>query len=129
MILLDTNVLLWIYLDDPQLGRTSRRLISSASRVCYSSASISEIAIKHLLGRITLPGGDGFPEIFNAAGIDELPFTSRHARALLDEPILARHDPFDRFLVAQATVEGLDLLTSDSTLLALGKAWIHNARL
>lgn len=100
MILLDTNALLWLYLDDPQLGSHARRRITSASRVFYSSVSVSEVAIKHMLGRLVLPGGEKFPEIFDSAGLDELPFSSRHARALLDEPGLARHDPFDLLLIA-----------------------------
>lgn len=129
MILLDTNALLWLYLDDPQLGPESRRRITSSSRVFYSAISVSEIAIKHLFRRLPLPGEKTFPRIFDDAGLEELPFTAAHARALLDEPELARHDPFDRFLIAQAETERLDFLTADRTLLSLGKPWIHDARL
>lgn len=82
-----------------------------------------------MLGRLPLPGHDGFPGIFDAAGLGELPFTARHARMMLGEPGLACHDPFDRLLVAQAEGEGADLLTSDRTLLGLGKPWIYDARL
>jgi PIN domain nuclease of toxin-antitoxin system len=42
----------------------------------------------------------------------ELPITSEHAVAVESLPPLQK-DPFDRILVAQATVEGITLLTSD----------------
>jgi PIN domain nuclease of toxin-antitoxin system len=41
-----------------------------------------------------------------------LPITSEHALAVDGLPPLHK-DPFDRMLVAQATVEGVTLLTSD----------------
>ncbi|MDN5805522.1 MAG: hypothetical protein L0H26_13205 [Microlunatus sp.] len=40
---------------------------------------------------------------------------------------LARHDPFDRMLVAQTRVERSVLVTSDRTLLGLGMPWILDA--
>lgn len=128
MILLDTNALLWLYIDDGNLGPKARERIVSADRVCYSSVSVSEIVIKHMLRRLPLPGGDEFPGIFDAAGLEELPFVSRHARMMLGEPSLARHDPFDRLLVAQAEGEGADFLTADRTLLGMGKPWVYDAR-
>lgn len=127
-MLLDTHALLWLAIDDERLGVRARERISASMRVYYSAVSISEIAIKHMLGRIKLPGGDRFPEVFGQMGLSELPFTARHAKALLDESSLVRHDPFDRFLLAQASADGLPFLTSDRTLLALDRPWIHDAR-
>lgn len=125
-MLLDTHALLWLAIDDARLGPVSRELIARAGRVHYSAVSISEIVIKHLFGRIDLPGADRFPEIFSTMGLIELPFTARHANALRD-PTLSRHDPFDRFLLAQARAEGMPLLTADRVLLALGRADVHDA--
>lgn len=127
-MLLDTNALLWLVHDSAKLGSASREVLQGAGRVHYSSVSVSEITIKHMLGRIDLPGGDRFPGIFTASGLAELPFTGTHAAALLSFPDLARHDPFDRMLLAQAESEHLTLLTSDQTLLALGRSWIADAR-
>lgn len=127
-MLLDTHALLWLATDDVRLGEDARRLITSGVRVHYSSVSISEIAIKHMLGRIGLPGADRFPAVFDEMGLAELPFTSRHAAALLAEPEPVRHDPFDRFLLAQATVERMPLLTADAVLLSLGHPDIQDAR-
>lgn len=128
MMLLDTHALLWLLVDDPSLGTAARAAIARADTVHFSSISVSEIAIKHLLGRIELPGGQRFPGIFEEAGLRELPFTARHADALLGEPSLARHDPFDRFLLAQATSERIPLLSADRTLLALGNPLVRDAR-
>ena len=46
-------------------------------------------------------------------GYSELPIISDHVVATESLPLLHR-DPFDRILVAQATVEGVTLLTIDS---------------
>ena len=46
-------------------------------------------------------------------GYSELPILSDHVVATEGLPLLHR-DPFDRILVAQATVEGVTLLTIDS---------------
>lgn len=129
MILLDTNAILWIYADDARFGPGAREALTRSTRVFYSSVSVSEIAIKNVNGRIALPGGERFPAIFDDMGLTELPFTARHADAIRQEPDLARHDPFDRMIVAQARAEGADLLTSDSVLLSLGYGWIRDVRL
>ena len=47
------------------------------------------------------------------SGFEELPVRLRHGVALAGVPLLHR-DPFDRMLVAQATAEGLTLVTRDS---------------
>ena len=43
----------------------------------------------------------------------ELAVTSAHAVFLESLPLIHK-DPFDRILIAQATVEGINLLTADS---------------
>ncbi|WES63326.1 type II toxin-antitoxin system VapC family toxin [Microbacter sp. GSS18] len=128
MILLDANALLWLYRDDPLLGPESRMRIDEAQRVHFSAATVLEITIKSMLGRLELPGGDGYPQVFADSGLVELAFTAEHAAALAGFPALARHDPFDRMLLAQARAESMDLLTSDAALLALGEPWIRDAR-
>lgn len=73
-----------------------------------------EIAIKHGLGKITLPTD---PTIYVPArvargGFRELEMTMAHALAV---SALPHHhdDPFDRLLIAQAQVEGLTIVTAD----------------
>ena len=46
-------------------------------------------------------------------GYDELPILSEHVVEIESLPPIHK-DPFDRLLVAQATVEGITLLTVDS---------------
>jgi len=48
-------------------------------------------------------------------GYEELPITSAHGLAVAGLPPIHR-DPFDRILVAQATAEGILLLTGDATI-------------
>lgn len=128
-MLLDTNALIWLVHDSPRLGTLSRRLITDAPRVHFSSVSVAEISIKHRLGRVALPGGDAFPEIFASSGLTELSLRAKHAGTLLGFGDLIRHDPFDRLLLAQATSERLRLLTSNATLLGLDQDWILDAGL
>ncbi len=128
-MLLDTNALLWVYHDSAKLGPKSRERIVKAARVCFSSVSVLEIVVKHMLGRLEKPGGERFPEVFLHSGLQEVTFTSAHAAAMGGFPTLSRHDPFDRMLLAQAAQEQLPFLASDATLLTLGEEWIHDARL
>jgi PIN domain nuclease of toxin-antitoxin system len=128
-MLLDTNALIWLVHDSPRLGAMSRGLIEAEKQVHYSSVSVTEIAIKHMLGRMPLPGGAAFPGIFRSSGLIELPLHDSHAAALLGFETLVKHDPFDRLLLAQAKQERITFLTSDATLLALEEDWIRDARL
>ncbi len=112
--LLDTHVLLWTLIDPEKVPAPMRRLIEDAgNRVCFSAASIWEIAIKHSLGR------DDFPvepsTIWKAAretGLEELAVIAEHSVGVDALPLLHR-DPFDRLLVAQALSERMKLLSLD----------------
>ncbi len=75
-----------------------------------SAASIWEAAIKAALGKLAVEG-DLVAEIA-ANGFSELPISARHAQVAGKLP---RHhdDPFDRLLLAQASVEALVLATAD----------------
>lgn len=79
----------------------------------FSAASLWEIDIKRGLGR------DDFQVDARLLrrglldnGYSELPIGSEHVVAIDSLPSIHK-DPFDRLLVAQATVEGITLLTSD----------------
>jgi len=110
-LLLDTHVFLWWCADDPRLGEAERAAIrSGANEVFLSAASVWEMAIKQALGRLEIPE----PASAAAArlGIEPLPVVFDHAEATLRLPPLHR-DPFDRLLLAQASVEGITLVTRD----------------
>lgn len=61
-----------------------------------------------LSGLLKTPAGD----LWCGGGNGELPISSEYAVAIDSLPSIHK-DPFDRLLVAQATVEGMTLLTSD----------------
>jgi len=114
--LLDTHVFLWWITDDPQLPTHIRRVISdSDNELFFSAASCWEIAIKAQLGKITLPAK---PDIFIAEqlsinAIQSMPVQSSHALHVFNLPPLHR-DSFDRIIVAQAHLEKLPIITSNS---------------
>jgi PIN domain nuclease of toxin-antitoxin system len=62
-------------------------------------------------------------------GLILLGTTAEHAEGIREFPELTRHDPLDRFLVAQVSQAGLQLLTTDRVLLGLGRDFIIDASL
>ncbi|NLT30119.1 MAG: type II toxin-antitoxin system VapC family toxin [Propionibacterium sp.] len=126
MILLDTNALLWALGDPDRLGPNTRSTLTGSSEVYYSSISITELRIKQLLERLTLP--EAVVESIEDAGFLALPYSPDDADALALFPQLVRHDPFDRMLLAQATVRGCRLYTSDATLLGLALPHVYDCR-
>ena len=126
MILLDTAIAIWTVEDLPYLGRRARSRIAAAPVVHVSSVSIAEIHIKAMTGKLRLPAS--LATRLAHEGMVELPLTHADSAALGDFPELARHDPFDRLLVAQAYRSRMDFLTSDRALLGLGRDFIIDAR-
>jgi PIN domain nuclease of toxin-antitoxin system len=116
-LLLDTHLLLWAAGKPNRLSAAARKLIdSSANELLFSAASVWEVAIKRGLGRRDFKAD---PRLLRRGLLDngytELPILSDHVVAIESLPPIHK-DPFDRLLVAQATVEGITLLTSDSEL-------------
>jgi PIN domain nuclease of toxin-antitoxin system len=113
-LLLDTHILLWAANEPERLSAAARALVENPNNdVVFSAISIWEIAIKTGRGRDDFRLHAGFFRrgLFDN-GYTELPMTGAHAAALAGLPTIHK-DPFDRMLVAQATVEGLTLVTSD----------------
>jgi PIN domain nuclease of toxin-antitoxin system len=114
-ILLDTHIILWLASAPNELSKEALQLIEDRSNdLFFSPANLWEIAIKCSLQK----------EHFNVDtrilrrnlldnDYNELPITSAHTVFTQSLPSLHK-DPFDRILVAQATVEGITLLTSDT---------------
>ena len=111
-LLLDTHVLLWWLGDDPKLTRDARALIANPDNdVIVSSASVREMSIKAAVGRLQIE----LEEIEKAiakTGFQSLPIGMRHAMTAGCLPAVHR-DPFDRLLVAQASIEELRLVSHD----------------
>lgn len=112
-LLLDTHVALsWIQ-DRPIAPAAEQALNNVGNRIYISAAVVWEIVVKQMLGKLTL---EGDPEAeWEHNGFLTLPISAAHARATAELPLHHR-DPFDRILVAQATVEGLTILTRDPLL-------------
>ncbi len=112
--LLDTHVLLWSLLDDSRLGQSCSEIITNRENLIYlSAASLWEISIKEKSGKIRIEGN--LEESIKQMGLQELPVNWSHARKVLELPPIHK-DPFDRILIAQSRVEGLEFLTFDKNL-------------
>ena len=121
-VLLDTHVLLWWLQDSSRLRAPTRALMADpGSELLWSAASTWELAIKAGLGKVRLgrPLSQFVTEAIARQSLTPLPIHHAHAAAVEGLPPLHR-DPFDRLLVAQATVEGVPLLTADPQLTAYG---------
>jgi PIN domain nuclease of toxin-antitoxin system len=113
-LLLDTHLLVWVSSTSKRLSSAARSLIGDSDNdLFFSAASVWELAIKQ--------GSKRYAVNVDAAllrrglldnGYVELPVSSDHAVAIRFLPDLHK-DPFDRILVAQATIEGITLLTAD----------------
>jgi PIN domain nuclease of toxin-antitoxin system len=113
-LLLDTHLLLWAAGSPGQLPATARILMEDLqNELLFSAASLWEIVIKRSLGRSDFQvDARVLRRGLLDNGYQELPITSEHA-VFIDSLPLLHKDPFDRILVAQATVEGITLLTAD----------------
>jgi PIN domain nuclease of toxin-antitoxin system len=115
-LLLGTHLLLWAAEGVKRVPRSARSWIADPENdLFFSAASLWEIAIKNGLKR---PDFQVDARVLRRGLIDngysELPVVSEHAVAI--DALAAIHkDPFDRLLIAQASVEGITLLTDDAT--------------
>jgi PIN domain nuclease of toxin-antitoxin system len=113
-ILLDTHVLIWAAGFPERLSTETRAILADpTTELLFSAASLWEVAIKSALGRedFSLDARLLRRELLDH-GYGELPVNGEHAVAVSGLPPIHK-DPFDRLLVAQATVEGITLLTAD----------------
>ena len=114
-LLLDTHLLLWVVAGNAKrLSGAVVALIDAAeNEPWFSAASLWEIVIKRGLGRQDFRVDSRLlRRALLENGYSELRIASEHAIAVEALPPMHR-DPFDRMLVAQATIEGMTLLTSD----------------
>ena len=111
MILLDTNALIWLEQGHPR----ARALRGKSARLYASPASLLELQFLCETGRVRLRSGT----------ISDL---AHDGRWLLDDPPASAwfdracdyawtRDPFDRLLMAHATLRGWRLATGDAALI------------
>lgn len=114
-LLLDTHAFLWLIDESNKLSRTARGACEDEqNEILLSVATVWEIQIKHQLGKLRLKRSvqEVIEQQRELGNVKILPIEPTHIYALGD---LARHhrDPFDRMLIAQARVEGAELVTHD----------------
>jgi len=116
-LLLDTHILLWWLGDSPRLSKKARRAIEESATVFVSAVSAWEIELKRARGLLRAP--NNLEATLRARDLQTLSLTVPHAIAAGRLPLYHR-DPFDRMLVAQASLESLTLLTADKQQAAYG---------
>ncbi len=112
-VLLDTVTFIWAVESPESLSRAARAVLQNDAAVIeLSSVSISEIAIKHTLGKLDF-GRDHLVKGIADLKLSLLPYTEAHAVKLFDLP--PHHtDPFDRQIVAQSIAEDVPVVTPDA---------------
>lgn len=117
-LLLDTCTFLWAIAEPERLSAKARTaLLDPDNEVMLSAASVWECAIKHRLGMLSLPGD---PARYLASqriahGFDALPI-DEEAIAQIGKLPDHHRDPFDRVLVCQAIVGGMQIVTPDEAI-------------
>lgn len=111
-LLLDTHALVWWASDHKRLATRAHAAIANPrNRVFVSAISAWEIGVKMAKGHIEAP--DNLAAVVEEKGFEHLPLTFHHAELAAQLPMHHR-DPFDRFLIAQAQIEGLTIVTRDA---------------
>lgn len=108
-----------------RLGPKTRKLVEHGSEVAISSISFAELNIKSMLGGFKLPAD--LAERLQNADIHMTDFTAKAAEEILRFGSLAKHDPFDRLLLAQASSTGSKFVTADRRLIALGLDFVMDS--
>jgi PIN domain nuclease of toxin-antitoxin system len=116
-LLLDTNVAVWLLLGerDSVSSKALSALTDERNAIALSAVSVWEIAIKRSLGKLQIE--PGWAQALTRLDFDPMPVTSQHAERVQHLPWHHR-DPFDRLLVAQATLEEHVLLSADTQMTA-----------
>lgn len=113
--LLDTHTFIWWDSDPTQLSAAALTFLQDPSSVILLSvASVWEMIIKIQLRKMTL----NLPlrtilSQQQSNGIQILSVTLEHVLAVESLPPVHK-DPFDRLLIAQANVEGAELVSADA---------------
>ena len=114
-LLLDTHTFIWWDSEPARLSPQAMALCRNRENVLLLSvASVWEMQIKLQLGKLkfTLPLADLIAGQQRANNIEVLPVALTHVLALGKLPTHHK-DPFDRLLIAQASVEEAVLVSGD----------------
>lgn len=110
--LLDTSVALLAVASPERLSPRIRKAIERGPAF-LSVIAYWEVMVKAMKGTLdTQDARQWWREALDALGLQPLLYRPEHVAALYPLPPI-HQDPFDRALIAQATVEDLTLLTTD----------------
>jgi len=113
--LLDTNALLFSWLDSAQLSSRAYELIEAAeNELFYSQASVWEISLKYSIGKLSLPAqpAEYVPACVRKMALERAMMVDEIIYASTQLP--AHHkDPFDRILIATAQAAVMPIISSD----------------
>jgi PIN domain nuclease of toxin-antitoxin system len=111
-LLLDTVAFIWAARAPDLLSKKATAALEDDQAMLEISAlSISEVAIKHAKGKLNF-GKEAVLVALDDLKLRVLPYTADHALHLFTLP-LHHSDPFDRQIIAQASVENIQVVTSD----------------
>lgn len=113
-LLLDTHTFIWMDSDPRHLSlAAAAALRDPANEVWLSVVSVWEMAITADLGKLVLRQPlDKIVRDQQANGVQILPIHLAHVLGVVGLPA-AHKDPFDRLLVAQVVIEGMEFVTAD----------------
>jgi PIN domain nuclease of toxin-antitoxin system len=111
-VLLDTATLIYAVEAPEKLSKRASAALRNPGNVLeLSTISITEIAIKQLLGKLKVTAAI-VRQAVQDLDIRLLPYTGEHAFRLFELP--SHHsDPFDRQIIAQALSEKISVVTPD----------------
>jgi PIN domain nuclease of toxin-antitoxin system len=118
--LLDTHAFIWWITGSDLMPATMAEWLSQASGAIWISvASLWEMSIKIRLGKLKMP--EPFDNYvlrqIHMNRLEILPIHAPHVFGTMKLPMHHR-DPFDRLLIAQASIEKLTLISQDEALRA-----------
>jgi PIN domain nuclease of toxin-antitoxin system len=121
-LIVDSHTLIWAVDEPAQLGSAAASAMQDpANELLVSAATVWELAIKVGLRKLTLtkPYREWITQALADLDAVVLPITVEYADLQAQLPMHHR-DPFDRMLVAQASVEGIPIVSHDAALDAYG---------
>lgn len=116
--LLDTNILVFLLLDQEELCPEVHAIVDDYSNLLYtSSVCVVELLQLYRIGKIEQvykTAGDLLRALTNEIYVEILPFEKRHVKTLSKLQVAAGHnDPFDHAIIAHAICDQLILISSD----------------
>ena len=111
-LLIDSHALFWWLTDNPRLSIAAEAAIANRANTVFVSTCVGyELYYKRCLGKLSPLPGD-IARRLRDDGFQIMPIALSHATAAADLPGPHR-DPWDRIMIAQASAEGLTVVTVD----------------